>query len=91
MLTLSDRKVYVGKVISLGEPTETNGMDQDISIIPLMSGHRDKDTLKLEFDTHYSEVESDIYLSLRQDSILSATPFDFKAYETWNSNGDVRW
>lgn len=91
MLTLADRKVYVGKVISLGEPTETNGMDQDISIIPLMSGHRDKDTLKLKFDTHYSEIESDIYLSLRQDSILSATPFDFDAYETWNSKSDMRW
>jgi hypothetical protein len=91
MLTLTDRKVYVGKVISLGEPTETDGMDQDISIIPLMSGHRDKDTLKVEFDTHYSEIESDIYLSLRQDSILSATPFDFDAYKTWNSKGDIRW
>ncbi|WP_166804969.1 hypothetical protein [Nitrosococcus wardiae] len=25
----------MGKVINLGEPTETNGMDQDISIMPL--------------------------------------------------------
>lgn len=85
MLTMSDRKVYVGKVISLGEPTETSGMDQDISIMPLMSGYRDKDTLKVEFKTFYEEVDSAIYLSLRQDAIVSATEFDFNAYQKWNA------
>lgn len=84
MLAMSDRKVYVGKVISLGEPTETNGMDQDISILPLMSGYRDKDTLKVAFKTFYADVETDISLSLRQDAIVSATKFDFVAYNKWN-------
>ena len=84
MLTMDDRKVYVGKVISLGEPSETSGMDQDISIMPLMSGYRDKDTLKVTFSTHYEDVDSDIYLSLRQDAIVSATEFDFDAYQKWN-------
>lgn len=84
MLSMNDRKVYVGKIISLGEPTETNGVDQDISIMPLMSGHRDKDSLKVSFNTFYEEVESDIYLSLRQDAIVSATEFDFDAYRKWN-------
>ncbi|WP_028672661.1 hypothetical protein [Saccharospirillum impatiens] len=85
MLTMRDRKVYVGKVIDLGEPTETNGMDQDISIMPLMSGYRDTDTLKVEFQTFYDEIESDIYLSLRQDAIISATEFNFEAYRKWNA------
>ena len=85
MLTMNDRKVYVGKVIDLGEPTETNGMDQDVSIMPLMSGYRDKDSLKVEFKTFYEEVESDIYLSLRQDAIVSATEFDFDAYRKWSA------
>ncbi len=84
MLTMDDRKVYVGKVINLGEPSETSGMDQDISIIPLMSGYRNKDTLEVEFTTDYDEVEADIYLSLRQDSIVSATEFNFAAYQKWN-------
>ncbi|HEY1028610.1 MAG TPA: hypothetical protein VGE28_13420 [Pseudomonas sp.] len=84
MLTMDDRKVYVGKVISLGEPSETNGMDQDVSIMPLMSGYRDKDTLVVNFNTHYEEVDADIYISLRQDSIVSATEFDFEAYKKWN-------
>lgn len=83
MLAMEDRKIYVGKVISLGEPTETNGMDQDISIMPLMSGYREKDTLKVEFTTDY-EDSSDIYLSLRQDAIISATEFNFDAYHIWN-------
>lgn len=84
MLTMDDRKVYVGKVISLGEPSETSGIDQDVSIVPLMSGYRDKDTLKISFTTYYDEVDADIYLSLRQDAIVSATEFDFDAYCKWN-------
>ena len=84
MLTMSDRKVYVGKVIDLGEPTETDGMDQDISIMPLMSGYREKDGLKVNFTTHYEDVDSDIYLSLRQEAIVSVTEFDFEAYQKWN-------
>lgn len=86
MLALDDRKVYVGKVISLGEPSETSGMDQDVSIMPLMSGYRDKDTLVVEFTTYYSDVDSEIYLSLRQDAIVSATQFDFDAYKKWNES-----
>lgn len=86
MLSMHDRKVYVGKVIDLGEPTETNGIDQDISIMPLMSGYRDKDCLSVSFTTFYDEVESDIYLSLRQDEIVSATEFDFEAYRKWNTD-----
>ncbi len=88
MLGMSDRKVYVGKVISLGEPTETNGMDQDISIMPIMSGYRDKDTLRVHFSTFYDEVDTHIYLSLRQDAIVSATEFDFVAYRKWNPSSD---
>lgn len=84
MLTMNDRKVYVGKVISLGEPSETSGMDQDISIMPLMSGYRHKDDLTVKFTTHYDETEAAIYLSLRQDAIVSATEFDFEAYQNWN-------
>lgn len=84
VLTMEDRKVYVGKVISLGEPTETNGIDQDVSIVPLMSGYRDKEDLRVHFNTYYDEIDSDIYLSLRQDAIVSATEFNFEAYQKWN-------
>ena len=58
MLMMDDRKVYVGKIISMGEPSETQGMDQDISIMPLMSGYRDKDTLRVNFTTDYEQVDA---------------------------------
>ncbi len=84
MLVMEDRKVYVGKIVNLGEPSATTGMDQDIAIMPLMSGYRDKDNLKVSFTTFYNEVKPDISVCLRQDNIVSATEFDFNAYRVWN-------
>lgn len=84
MFSMTNNKVYVGKVIDLGEPTETDGMNQGISIMPLLSGYRDKETLKVKFTTDYKDGGSDIYLTLRQDSILSVSEFSFDAYEKWN-------
>lgn len=85
MLTMDDRKVYVGKIVSLGEPSETAGMDQDISIMPLMSGYRDKETLRVTFTTDYALVDGDIYVSLRQERIITATEFKLEAYQTWQA------
>lgn len=85
MLTLNDRKVYVGKVINIGEPTETRGMNEDILIMPIISGYRHQDTLEVSFTTFYSDIDDDIYLSLRQDNILSITEFNFDAYKQWNN------
>ncbi|WAT88373.1 hypothetical protein [Delftia acidovorans] len=84
MLTMDDRKVYVGKIIQLGEPSETSGMDQDIVILPVMSGYRDKDNLKVVFTTYYKDVNKELELCLRQDSIVSATEFSNEAYKIWN-------
>lgn len=84
MLTISDRKVYVGKIIALGEPSETDGMDQDISIMPLMSGYREPETLEIKFTTDYDDVDQTIYLAIRQEAILSVTEFSFDAYAAWN-------
>lgn len=89
MLMMDDRKVYVGKIISLGEPSETAGMDQDISIMPLMSGYRDKDTLRVNFTTDYAQVGANIYVSLRQEQIVSATEFNFEAYQTWQRDREA--
>lgn len=85
MLTMDDRKVYVGMIVSLGEPSETLGMNKDILLVPLMSGYRDKDTLKVEFTTKYVDGRHGIEICLRQESIVSATEFDFDAYGRWNS------
>lgn len=83
MLTMEDGKVYVGKVISLGEPNEMEGMDQEIAIAPFVSGYRKKPTLKVHFTTRYSELDENIQLVLRQDKILSATEFKTTIYEAF--------
>jgi len=85
MLSLSDRKVYVGKVISMGEPNEVEGPDQEVTIIPIMSGYRDKDTLKVKFTTHYDgEKDKDLTIVLRQDLISSVSEFEFDTYDRLN-------
>lgn len=85
MLSLDTRKVYVGRVLSLGEPTENKGMDQEISLLPVMSGYRDKETFKLNFTTDYRDINYPIQVVLRQDKILHATEFSFEAYKEFES------
>lgn len=80
LLTLESGKVYVGNISSLGEPTENEGMDQEISIIPILSGYRRKKDLRIKFTTSYKPVVSEIELIIRQNQIISATVFDFDAY-----------
>ncbi|VAW75772.1 hypothetical protein MNBD_GAMMA12-1351 [hydrothermal vent metagenome] len=84
LLTLDTRKVYVGTISSLGEPNESEGMDQEISIIPVISGYRDKDSLKVEFITHYDIVDSDLNIVIRQDQVITASWFDFDIYKKLN-------
>lgn len=85
MLTLSDRKVYVCSVLSMGEPNEVEGPDQEISITPIMSGYRDKDDLKVKFTTSYDLLDGkELELVIKQDLISSATFFNFDDYSTLN-------
>lgn len=88
LVTMSDRKVYVGRVISLGEPNEKQGPDQEISIVPAFSGYRDKDLLEVNLTTCYHNNESakEMYLVLKQDNIISACTFDESLYERAQSN-----
>ncbi|HHF2866562.1 TPA: hypothetical protein ACPJZQ_001674 [Vibrio alginolyticus] len=83
LVSLSNRKVYVGQVVSMGEPNESEGMDQEISILPHISGYRDKDNLTVNFTTHYQSIDTkvEIKVTLRQELIESVTRFDFDVYE----------
>lgn len=58
LITLQNKKAYVGIVNALGEPNEKEGPNQYVSIFPIISGHRDKDTLQLILDNEYKEVEN---------------------------------
>lgn len=86
MLHMEDRKVYVGVIATMGEPNETQGADQEIAIKPVMSGYREKDTLTVNFTTQYKEAGADVTLVLRQESIISATKFDFEVYEKFKAS-----
>lgn len=56
MVTLSSRKVYVGVINGIQEPTENEGPNKHISIFPIMSGYRHKDTLQIEFLNTYKST-----------------------------------
>lgn len=92
LLTLKSKKIYVGPISSLGEPNESEGMDQEISLIPLMSGFRDKEKLTVNFTTFYDSVDTDLNIIIRQDQVLSSSWFDFEIYKKLNTTKPkVRW
>lgn len=80
MLSMDDKKVYVGLIVSLGDPSENHGGTEDILMRPIVSGYRCKDHLKVTFTTHYSAVDKDLFIILKQENILSAAHFDDSVY-----------
>ena len=79
-VTLENRKTYVGFVI--GAPN-LDPNDQYVQILPLLSGYRDKDDLRLRFTDNYSEVyesgrvdPSDFIVVLRVENIRMASFYD---------------
>jgi hypothetical protein len=75
MVTMADRKVYIGHVDSLGEPSENESPQSTFSFIPNFSGYRDKDTLELKLTTTYPERDR-IRIVLREENVLTATPWN---------------
>ncbi|HBK1079010.1 TPA: hypothetical protein H2C36_003192 [Salmonella enterica] len=67
----------------MGEPNESEGMDQEISILPHISGYRDKDNLTVNFTTQYENIDTkvEIKVTLRQELIESVSRFDFDVYQ----------
>lgn len=84
MITLECRKVYVGTISSLGEPNESEGMDQEISIIPIASGFRCKDELKVYLPVDYDLIQSDMNIVIRQEQVLTAVWFYDDVYKKLN-------
>lgn len=82
MFSLNDRKVYVGIVLFAGTPTESEGVDHAFTLIPILSGYRDKDTLEITLNTHYSTAANPPPITLIQENVVSATQFDFTL---WNA------
>lgn len=89
MITLKSRKVYIGMVNNLGEPSESEEPNQEISLVPAMSGYRDKDTLALNLKNNY-EISSKIDCSIviKVDQIDTVSWFNYEFYEDTNENID---
>lgn len=97
MFSMNDRKVYVGRVSSVGEPHETGGIDEDFEIVPIMSGYRDKDSLKVTYTTDYSAVVEDMAIGgraieftilLSQENIVSMSRFEEDVWNQFKSRQD---
>ena len=94
-LTLKNDKVYIGFSESIPIPQKTNYL----TISPLLSGYRDKETKRMVLTTDYfgvvrtfmEEIEEHEEVTLKtdviikQDEILTANVFDLDVYERFNS------
>ncbi|WP_417566871.1 hypothetical protein [Marinobacter sp.] len=81
MLSMNDRKVYVGYVAACAEPSQNGGAYQEVTLVPMMSGYRDEKTLKVNITTYYEDADESVELIVRQDTILSAGEFNWEAFE----------
>jgi hypothetical protein len=59
-VTLDNRKVYVGFVITAPNLQST---DQYVQLLPVLSGYRDGNDLRLKFTTNYAQVYPEAYRS----------------------------
>lgn len=76
MISMDDRKVYVGLIQSLGAPTEVTGLDLEIELLPGFSGYRDKDTLKVVYVNTYPKDHRELRpFYFKQENIVSVSLF----------------
>jgi hypothetical protein len=98
MFSMEDRKVYVGRVSSVGDLHEAGLMDEDFEIVPTMSGYRDSETLKVTYTTDYSAVVEDMQqagraidftIVLSQQNIVSISRFELEVWERFKALQDT--
>lgn len=85
MISMDDRKVYVGLIQSLGTPTEVTGLDLEIKLLPGLSGYRDKDSMKVTYTNTYPTdplILEPIYF--KQENIISISLFSEKIREVFD-------
>ena len=91
MFHLEDRKVYVGSVTKMGEPTEDKGLDQEIEIKPIFSGHRATETMEVFLKTEYRKGDN-IKITIKLDACLicdSAGNDNFYKAGNWSKAGQI--
>ncbi len=85
LITLEDRKCYVGFVARIQEPNEESTGHQEIVLAPFLSGYRHKDTLLLLFSNKY-DTENGSKFIFPRGKIISLSGFDLKTYLSTNNN-----
>lgn len=71
-ITLRNKKVYIGAPLETG----IGALDgHDVTIRPLLSGHRKEDTLELVIDTKYSVLYGENYKSVLEKRNLTVRDF----------------
>ncbi|EPL6454726.1 hypothetical protein N0G65_001867 [Providencia rettgeri] len=87
LITLQNKKAYIGIVNALGEPNEKEGPNQYISILPIISGYRNKDTLKLVLENEYKEFEdADTSIVFPLVEVAQVSWFDMKIHNQVEGN-----
>lgn len=89
MIHMSDRKVYIGFVMTLSEPNESESLAQEIAIFPLKSGYRDKDNLTVTITTNYKKEDA-LFIILRRDEIISATIYDTSIFHNFQQHSSIK-
>lgn len=93
MITTKSNKVYIGYVNKLSEPIG----DSHVTILPNLSGYRNKETLVLTITTKYtdviekfinenrtSEIEDKIGVIIPVSEILIVSKFDYEIFSEFN-------
>ncbi|WP_151803185.1 hypothetical protein [Acinetobacter guillouiae] len=89
MIHMSDRKVYIGFVMTLSEPNESQSLAQEMAIFPLKSGYRDKDNLTVTITTNYKKEDA-LYIILRRDEIVPATIYDTSIFHNFQQHSTIK-
>lgn len=99
-VTLKNRKVYVGYVISAGVSTFRPDNDRVtyLSLLPVLSGFREESNLSVSFTTEYYEMwtdedllketglsPQDFVMILPESEIASLNKFDYYVFQNFNS------
>lgn len=89
MIHMSDRKVYIGFIMTLSEANESEAMAQELAIFPLKSGYRNKDDLTVTITTNYKKEDA-LFIILRRDEIVSATIYDTNIFHNFQQNSIIK-
>lgn len=84
LITLENKKVYVGSILNISSFDDVEKPGQNFSIKLLLSGYLDKDTLIVNITADYSKIPDalEIYLKLASVSSICRFHADIKDYVT---------